>query len=424
MNSTVDNLNTKIITKIQCIKNILLAYQSHDELSADMENQIEIYLSKINECSVIYELGSIEILAEYYKGCSYNKTDDVDTSNINDVKISFADFFDSCNLITVQIEESVNTKKDLHLETVNNPVKKVLSFVSETINHKKQNQNYDKFIKFINTNNTIGVIKYIFRTICERLSRVYGTTDEIDALFETYNTCNVEVDIPATQTGNCQLCHIPYTIHSKTSEYICSSCGCIEKIHGIYFEDEQTQDTSRMKHGKYEPSKHCRFWVDRIQAKENVEIPQKIIDAIVECINRDEIRLEQLTCELVRSYLKELHLTTYNNHVSLIRKQITQKEPTQLTDTELKLIYVHFNKIIQIFNKIKPDNKLICSYHPYFIYKIIEQILKHRSQMKRKKEILSCIHLQSRDTLIENDNMWYKICEYIKDFTYIPTENR
>jgi hypothetical protein len=199
-------------------------------------------------------------------------------------------------------------------------------------------------------------------------------------------------------------------------------------MYGVVFEDEQFfyQEGQRTKHGKYDPAKHCKFWVDRIQARENIEDKKfrSAIKAVKACRKRDNIRLEQLTCEMIRSYLKELHLTAYNDHVPLIRKEITKREPSQLTDHELKLIYVYFGRVIQIFNKIKTSNKPNCPYHPYFIYKIIEQLLKKSEHSSRRKEILSNIHLQSRETLIENDCLWSQIVPHIPEFNYVPTEGR
>ena len=40
----------------------------------------------------------------------------------------------------------------------------------------------------------------------------------------------------------------------------------------------------------------------------------------------------------------------------------------------------------------------------------------------RKKEILSCIHLQSFQTLCANDVIWVPICARIPEFVYIPTD--
>ena len=73
-------------------------------------------------------------------------------------------------------------------------------------------------------------------------------------------------------------------------------------------------------------------------------------------------------------------------------------------------------------SKIKPQKKTNCPYHPYFIYKIIEQIINKDSDKIKKAQILSCIHLQSRETLIQNDLIWGPICSRIPEFKYFPTD--
>ena len=118
----------------------------------------------------------------------------------------------------------------------------------------------------------------------------------------------------------------------------------------------------------------------------------------------------------------------------MIKKVITEKEPSILTEHECRRVYIIFSRVVQIYNRIKPDNKPNCPYHPYFIYKIIEQLLKDPIDAQRRTEILQSIHLQSRDTLIDNDNIWKPICDTLnKDFlgdsnnevwfTYTPTES-
>jgi len=152
------------------------------------------------------------------------------------------------------------------------------------------------------------------------------------------------------------------------------------------------------------------------------EIPNEIINGIKKCIKRDKIWIENLTCETIRSYLKQLKETSYNNHIPLIKKIITGVEPAQLTEHETQLVYMYFGIVIQIFGKIKGDEKANCPYHPFFIYKIIEQVLKGGKNEKRKSNILQSIHLQSRDTLIENDRLWFSICDLIPEFTKKATD--
>ena len=78
----------------------------------------------------------------------------------------------------------------------------------------------------------------------------------------------------------------------------------------------------------------------------------------------------------------------------------------------MQLINIYFDKVIRIFDEIKPPEKTNCPYHPYFIYKIIEQILNKDSDRIRKQQILNCIHLQSRETLVDNDRIFNR---YVKE---------
>jgi len=223
----------------------------------------------------------------------------------------------------------------------------------------------------------------------------------------------------------CLDCKSPCKIDEKTSEYVCSQpkCGLSTRIYGEVFDDDQIfyQEGGRGKPVKYEPIKHCKEWVDRIQAKESTEIPDEVLSKIKRCIRRDSIFLENLTYEMIRKYLKELKITSYNNHIALIHKLITGVNPIQFTERELKLIFMYFSKAIQIFNGIKSKFKSNYPYYPFFIYKIIEHILSAPRFAQRKSQILSCIHLLGYETLINKDQVWFMIIEQIPEFKAVPT---
>ena len=287
----------------------------------------------------------------------------------------------------------------------------------------KINKVYKAYAKFISSENINSILTRQYKYLAS-IQKIYNIVeiDLIDAL--TYFPIgDINMDVRELETPACA-CGNTFEIEAKTSEHKCTKCGNSEKIYGVVFEDEQFfyQEGHRTKHGKYDPTKHCKFWLDRIQAKENTDIPDKIIMAIKKCMRRDVVWLD-LSCKLVRKYLKELKHTNYNDHAPLIKKIITGKDTASLTDHECKRVYIIFSRVVQIYNRIKPDNKPNCPYHPYFIYKIIEQLLKEPEHKRRRDEILQSIHLQSRDTLIDNDNIWKPICENLEDFTYIPTES-
>jgi len=359
MTSTIENTNGNILSRIKNLKNIINIYSRYKFDDIDDELLVQL-TTELNDCQLTYELGSLNLLIDYYQA---KHEDD----------------------------------------------KKVI---------------YLNYMKFITVENIIGKLKRIY-SYCKRFYKIYNIDDpNLDTAFHQYDCMNINSEYIDTPNDMC-VCGTRFVIEAKNAEFVCHKCGQSKKLYGVVFEDEQFfyQEGQRTKHGKYDPTKHCKFWVDRIQAKENTEIPTRVLKKIKKCIKRDNIRLDRLTCPIIRSYLKELRLTTYNDHVPLIRKLITGKEPEQLSEYELKLVYNYFSRVIQIYNKTKPNNKPNCPYHPFFIYKILEQILKHPRQIQKRNDILSCIHLQSRETLIENDNIWKPICAEISEFIYIPTDN-
>ena len=127
----------------------------------------------------------------------------------------------------------------------------------------------------------------------------------------------------------------------------------------------------------------------------------------------------KIKCIHIRIYLKELGHTEFNDHIPLIRKIITNKTPPSLREKELRKLYNYFNKAVDAFEIVKSASQSNTPYYPYFIYKILDQVL---TGGRRKFKILECIHIQSRDTLIANDVTWANICKIVLELKYNPTD--
>jgi hypothetical protein len=246
-------------------------------------------------------------------------------------------------------------------------------------------------------------------------------TNKLSVLIKRFKRSKIYTPISEIKYDICE-CGVKMKLFPNTSEMVCPSCGIVLILYGTVFEDTQfyNQECQRSKHGCYDPSRHCKFWVHRIQAKENTDIPKKCIDQIICCVKRDGITdCRRLLCTQLRVYLKETRNTEYNDHVPLIRKIITGIVPPQLTTEELRRLYNLFDKSVNAFDTVKPEDKSNTMYYPYIIYKILDLTIKNGI---RKKKILECIHLQSRDTLISNDNVWECICAILPDLQYRPTD--
>lgn len=367
MVGTVENTNNNIWTKINAISSLI----EHLDLQS---KRFERCVLQFEEVSREYEMGSIAILSEYFVACKGFK------------------------------------------KAANKMDKKMWS--------DAKNKQFAAFRAYISEENIIPRINRVHENISTIVKKKNIDDDRTRILLKLFNSSTIVERIKSVNYETCQ-CGEKMTIYASISALVCRKCGVIKELDGTVFEDEQFyyQEGQRTKHGTYDPSKHCRFWVERIQARESTEIPAKLIETIKVCIRQDKIKNKiHITCVLIRKYLHYTGNSKYNEHVPLIRKIITGITPPQLTDYEMQLIHIYFDKVIRIFDEIKPKNKANFPYHPYFIYKIIEQILKKPSDRIRKKKILECIHLQSRETLIGNDQLWSKICDKIDKLTYKPTD--
>jgi hypothetical protein len=322
--------------------------------------------------------------------------------------------------LTNQIEELENTYT---MNTLTVLSKYYAAIKNEVIDNKAL---YNQFHLIVKQNDIISKLTSLFNEAKEGLKNKenYKKARVHISNFENYTIHGTQQKI---DYYNCDLCKVSMSIMADTSELVCTTCGISKKLYGTVFDDTQFyyQEGHRSKHGTYDPTKQCRLWLDRIQALEKVDIPKEIINSVIRCINRDKIRIKtHITCKKIRKYLRELHKTKYNENVPLIRKFIANIVPPKLTDKEHALIVIFFDEVIHIFDRVKPAGKTNCPYHPYFIYKILEQIIINKTPHMRirKNRILECIHLQSRETLIENDKIWKVVCDTITKFKYIPTD--
>ncbi len=454
--TTLDNLNENIIIKIDSINKLvyLLIEKMNLFKLTDLNNKdINLYFlknvnllkNKYNEVmdkTYIYEISSILFLTEYYSVINANQLTDlqVNKKNIYNDAIFLLDIKNVQN--SIDNEEIMNLKNIYYSNYYqykhdNNILKKNNKNIKFNKNLSKSI--YNKFNIFISSNDIYGIfdnfVEYInefiltyqslleeynikfFNTCKEDLEKIFKKISIISNQFNKtkliYNIDDIDYDI--CQCGNKMI------IQSNTSELLCIKCGFIHTLIGSVFEDSQffNQEGNRYKHGSYDPNRHCKFWIERIQAKENTIIDQSLIDKIEKCIKKDKIEnIKNISVKQFRLYLKQTNLSRLNDHIPLIKKIITGYIPPQLTHNELHLLFNYFDKATKTYESIKPSSKKNSLYYPFLIYKILEIIIDDEG---RKLGLLGCIHLQSYETLIDNDKIWASICKNNKYFVYKPT---
>ncbi len=247
------------------------------------------------------------------------------------------------------------------------------------------------------------------------------TVKTINRLLIKYESINLEVKTNELVFDVCE-CGTKMEIHPVSSEMVCEKCGYSYMLEGTVLEDTMfySQTETRYKHANYQPAKHCRCWLERIQAKENNTISKEHLDKIESCIKRDNINNKKaIPVSQFRKYLKDCNLSELNEHIALIRKLVTGVSPPCLTYAETQIIINAFSKSVKAYNLIKPNTKLNILYYPFVIRKLIEM---HVSDYNKKKELLAFIHLQGSNTLSQNDKLWAQICKVIPEFIFKPTD--
>jgi hypothetical protein len=209
--------------------------------------------------------------------------------------------------------------------------------------------------------------------------------------------------------GEC--CGAQMIILSETSELKCQNCFRVKIIEGVVFKNDQffPQDGHKTKHGTYDSMRHYKFWMDHIQGKEAQTFDDDFIERLGKQLDLVQKNRRLITYSQMRAALKSpaMCATRHNDHISLLLKLCGGRPSPVLSHEENAIASFMFSRVMYLYNQLKLPNKKNKPYYPYFIYKILEQILRKSPKLR----ILNYIHLQSRDTMIKHDGIYKRICE-------------
>lgn len=419
---TLDNLNENILNKIDIItknmesliekvnifsilhnnkikedeiENNSVIYFNYIKNTKILQNKYEIILDKIN----IYEMSSVLFLTDYYNNINDDNINIINkkTPNIYNDNIFLLDNVNNVNILTndciLNLKEiyysnyyqykfynvGLLTNKNVNNTATLSPSKILSKSISKNIYNKFNiflsindiYGSFDNFVEYLN-----GYTDYHYQTLINYNEKYYNN-DNLDKLFKKinsnfnyYNKTKIIYNIDDINYDVC-LCGNKMIIQSNTSELLCIKCGYVHTLIGSVFEDSQffNQEGNRYKHGSYDPNRHCKFWIERIQAKENTIIDKAHIEKIEKCIKRDKIEnIKNISVKQFRLYLKQTNLSRLNDHIPLIKKIITGYIPPQLNHNELHLLFNYFDKATKTYETIKPSSKrILYIIHFYYI---------------------------------------------------------
>lgn len=289
-----------------------------------------------------------------------------------------------------------------------------------------------EYYRVVISNNIIGRLHNLMNKIRNSaiiLSKMHRSLTPAERCSnELAKAMKIPIDVPIEkkQWEMCK-CGARMQIVPEVSELHCTneSCGRQKTIIGAVFRDDQyyPQDGQKTKHGGYDTSRHYRFWMERLQASEAKAFTDLELAKIEKYIVVTGICRRDLTCERMRDILKDPSVasTHLNDHAPLLVKMFGGPAPPQLSFAEYRTCSIRFNRAMKLYDLVNPTggNK---PYYPYFIYKILEVMFKDDHE---KLRLIDYIHLQSRETVIKNDNHFKKMCELASPddgLVYSPTD--
>jgi hypothetical protein len=205
--------------------------------------------------------------------------------------------------------------------------------------------------------------------------------------------------------GFCRSCGVEMRFYQNEAMLGCSACGN-EQFILIDSEKPSYKDPPReITYFAYKKINHFNEWLAQFQAKENTDIPQDVLEAIMTELRKQRITdPKKIKAEKIREILQKLKLSKMYDHVQQI-KNLIQHQMTNLTlskEMEEKLQHM-FKEILPSFIKFCPKGRSNFLSYPYVLYKMC--------QLLEMDEFLPCFQLlKSREKLYQQDQVWQKIC--------------
>ena len=162
----------------------------------------------------------------------------------------------------------------------------------------------------------------------------------------------------------------------------------------------------------YKRINHFREILAQFQAKETTQIPDVIIENIIQQIKKERINLSQLTNKRTKDILKKLGYNKYYEHIPFIKDKLGIKPPIMSAELEITLCNL-FMDIQSPYAKFCPDYRINFLNYYYTVYKLCELLEQHHF-------LPYFPMLKDRDKRIEQDVIWKNICEEL-DWEFIPT---
>ena len=250
------------------------------------------------------------------------------------------------------------------------------------------------FVKFLAQNNseTSGTSK---KTLFDEfLSRMKMTTGP--------------VDVKEAPIEHCNACNLPREESSEEGILFCPSCGSEEYMLVVSDVPSFRDPPKERNNYAYKKINHLNEILNQFQGKESTIIPVEVMNEVICEIKKRRIQnVAELGEKEIREILKKIGRSKYYEHGTHIISRLNGNPPPTITPEIEEKIRTMFQEIQAPFLIYCPDDRTNFLSYSYILYKFFELL-----ELDEYKIYFPL--LKSRDRLISHDEIWQKICDYLK----------
>ena len=233
-------------------------------------------------------------------------------------------------------------------------------------------------------------------------------------LFEQY-TARMKLNTAPSGDGSnvvtseqCETCNVSREEITAEGILVCPLCGS-EQYMMVVSDFPSFRDPPKERNNyAYKKINHLNEILNQFQAKESTIIPDEIMHEVVCEIKKRRIQnIADMTEKDIREILKKLNRSKYYEHATHILSRLNGNPPPTITPEIEEKIRAMFQEIQAPFLLYCPDDRTNFLSYSYILYKFFELL-----ELDEYKIYFPL--LKSRDRLISHDEIWKKICDYLR----------
>lgn len=217
-------------------------------------------------------------------------------------------------------------------------------------------------------------------------------------------------DAPEKQVfaEHCEECNIARDELSDEGVLVCPKCGSEEYMMVVSDFPSFRDPPKERNNYAYKKINHLNEILNQFQAKESTIIPDEVMHEVICEIKKRRIQnLAELTEKDMREILKKLNRSKYYEHATHILSRLNGNPPPTITPEIEEKVRAMFQEIQAPFLLYCPDDRTNFLSYSYILYKFFELL-----ELDEYKVYFPL--LKSRDRLIQHDQIWKKICDYLR----------